>query len=193
MMPPPDPHSLYAPKPRRQERRRDARVSLEEAMRQLPLCPLQSVLDAHAASLDAAHGKIRDADGELAELSAITTHTVARIVHLEKASREQEQSLAALKGGIEAIRTEQTGILRAIQSLADVSVSTHDTLIQHIDNTKLREAADHSDRLQSTEKHTSYLIKIAGMMTVITLTLVLIHGAVTGQPLTETLFGWISP
>jgi hypothetical protein len=150
---------------------------------------MQPTVEAHTRGLDAAHNKLREHDATLTGLATQTTHYLERLVRVEAATSEQHRLLVQLGGGVESLRVEQSGILRAIETVAETGQSTHDLLVTHIDqNTAAAEAA-HLTRLNQVERLSVRLIKIATAITVLTGLVAMLYSLLTKQPILSLFIG----
>ena len=155
------------------------------------LCVMRPSIDHCGRSLNDAHAKLRDHASQLAELKSISAHLVERVTRSEGHATEQHRLLITLQGGMEAIRTEQGISARTIESMSRVSQGTHDMLMKHVENSRIRDEELSADRVRKHETATTRTVKLAGIASGIFLLLAMLHGVATGQPLWAALMGMI--
>jgi hypothetical protein len=154
-----------------------------------PACRMTPVIESHSASLNDAHGRLREHASILAALQSTATHLVERVTRGEGHASEQHRLLVSLQGSVEAVRTEQSMTARAIESLTRVSQSTHETLMEHVEHSRIRDEELSAMRVKNHESATMRAVKIIGILSGSFLILAAMHGVMTGAPLWPVLLG----
>lgn len=152
-------------------------------------CLMQPTVDVHGRALDAAHGKLREHEGMISNLGAQTIHYLERLVRVEAATSEQHAMMVQMQGSIEGLRLEQSGILRAINTVAETGQSTHDLLVRHIDLNTMQTEVEHHARLAQVERISVRLIKVATAVTLLAAMLGMLYSLLSGKPMLSILLG----
>lgn len=160
-----------------------------DCLREAAPCMLQPTVEAHGRQLDAAHSKLWEHESLIKTLSAQTLHYLERLVKVEASTGEQHRMMAEMQGSLEAVRLEQTGILRAVETLAETHQSTHALLTRHIDINVAQTEAAHLTRLAHVERISVRLIKIATAGTLIAGLLGMLYSLLAGKPLLSIFTG----
>lgn len=155
-------------------------------------CLMQPTVEAHGRQIDAAHGKLREHESLITTLSAQTLHYLERLVKVEASTGEQHRMMAEMQGSLDALRLEQSGVLRTIETVAATGQSTHELLTRHINLNATQAEAAHLTRLAQVERISVRLIKVATAVTLLATLLGMLYSLLAGKPL-FTVFTGLAP
>jgi hypothetical protein len=127
----------------------------------------------HGQAIDAAHSRLRDHDGRLAELTVQSNHALERLSRVEAATGEQHRLLVTLDGTV-------AGIGRQVADVAATASSTHALLATPIDA-----------NLAANERQTKRAVRLWGLFAGALILLLLIHAALTEQSPLAVVTGWL--
>jgi hypothetical protein len=89
------------------------------------------------------------------------------------------------------MRAEQSTTAKAIESLTRVSQGTHDTLMGHVEHSRIREEEASAARVKDHEGSTMRSVRIIGIGSGIFIVLIALHAFATGQPVWVALLGML--